>query len=75
MNRTPATPARITFTISSDWTPTGVNIGALPEPLRRYIMYLETNADPAGMVRENVMLRDENLALHKLLEEMANASA
>ncbi len=40
-----------------DWTPTPENINALPRPLRKYLHDLETNADPAGMVAENAMLR------------------
>lgn len=35
-------------------------INALPEPARRYIMLLETESDPAGTIRENARLRDEN---------------
>ena len=42
----------------ASWEPTAANINALPEPLRRYIHDLETNADPAGMVAENILLRD-----------------
>lgn len=44
--------------IGPDWKPTAENINALPEPLRRWIMMLETRADPAGDLRELVQLRD-----------------
>lgn len=36
-------------------------VNALPERVRRYIMWLETEADPAGTLRENFCLR-ENVA-------------
>lgn len=41
------------------WTPTAENINALPEPIRNYIHLLETRADPAGELRELVLLRDQ----------------
>lgn len=43
--------------IKSDWQPSEIN--ELPEPLRRYIHDLEALCDPAGLVRENWMLREE----------------
>jgi hypothetical protein len=58
-----------------DWLPTPEAINALPEPLRRYIHDLETDVDPAGMVRENVMLRAERDQLVAKLAEQALASA
>ena len=45
--------------ISDDWLPTAENINALPPALRRYVHNLETNADPAGMVCDNTLLRDQ----------------
>lgn len=45
--------------IAEDWTPTADNINALPRPVRDYIHSLETNADPAGMVRENAILKHD----------------
>jgi len=39
--------------IFEGWIPTARNISALPEPLRKYIHDLETNRDPARMVRES----------------------
>jgi hypothetical protein len=53
-----------------DWRPTSAAINALPEPLRRFIHDLETQSDPAGMVRENVLVKEESRALRILLEEM-----
>jgi hypothetical protein len=35
-----------TITIPDDWAPTAANINALPMPLRRFIMQLETHMDP-----------------------------
>jgi len=42
----------------TDWLPTAENINALPEALRKFIHDMETNADPAGMVAENALLKD-----------------
>ena len=41
------------------WTPTAENINALPDPIRDYIHRLEARFDPAGEVRELVLLRDQ----------------
>lgn len=41
------------------WTPTADNINVLPEPLRRYVHDLETNADPAGNLQELHCLREQ----------------
>ena len=38
-------------------------VNALPPKAREYIYQLESNADPAGMVRENMQLRDTNKGL------------
>ena len=51
------------------WQPTPENINALPEPLRRYVMRLETMADPAGLVRENALLKEQIAALMKKLTD------
>ena len=40
------------------WLPTAENINALPGPVRKYIHDLQTNADPAGMVQENIILKN-----------------
>jgi hypothetical protein len=45
-------------------------INALPEMLRCYIMELETRADPAGDIRELVMLRDRVAQLEAALQEL-----
>jgi hypothetical protein len=58
-----------TIRIDSTWLPTPEAINALPEPLRRYIHELETNTDPAGMVRENIILRAQVVALTSKLEQ------
>lgn len=42
----------------TDWLPTAENINALPEALRKFVHDLETNADPAGMMAENTLLKD-----------------
>lgn len=55
--------------IPDDWQPTPQNVNALPAPLFRYIAGIETNADPGGMVRDNIRLRDENAALALALAE------
>lgn len=44
-------------------------INSLPDPLRSYIHEIETNCDPAGTVRENLMLRDTVSALEIRLSE------
>ena len=48
------------------WTPTAKNVNALPEPVRQYIHDLETNADPAGTVRELTIARDTIRSLEML---------
>ena len=42
-----------------DWKPTPDNINSLPEPIRQYIADLETMCDPAGIIAENTLLRDQ----------------
>lgn len=43
---------------------------ALPYPPRKYIHDLHTNADPAGMIRENWLLRAQRNALIAKLAEL-----
>lgn len=44
-------------------------INKLPDPIRAYIHFIETDCDPAGTIRENYYLRDENTALRiKMVE-------
>lgn len=45
------------------WLPTADAINALPADLRTYVHDLQTMCDPAGLVAENALLRDTNLAL------------
>ena len=42
-----------------NWTPTSENINTLPEKLRSFVFGLETLEDPAGIVAENMLLKDE----------------
>src|SRR5260370_1065910 len=63
------------YQISPDWLPTPDAINALPEPLRRFIHDLETNADPAGMVRENWFLSQQVDALTVKLDAMKRTAA
>ena len=52
------------------WKPTVANINALPNGIRHYICDLETLADPAGIVKQNVFLKDACIALQKMLREL-----
>lgn len=62
-------PTASHVTCPSGWLPTPENLRALPEPLRKYVYELETNAWPAGMVAENVCLKENVRAMSVLLEE------
>ena len=55
--------------IDEDWLPTPDNINALPEPVRKFIHDLETNTDPAHIVRENILIKDTCKLLLEKLEE------
>lgn len=46
-------------------------INALPDRVRKYIAALETECDPAGTVRENYRLREENAGLRVECENLA----
>jgi hypothetical protein len=59
-----------TVTISREWTPDALTINALPAPLRNYIHLLQTDCDPAGTIRENVLIKDENQALRLRIAEL-----
>src|ERR1043165_9118171 len=50
--------------------PDAQHINALPEPVRRYIHDLETRADPAGDVAELALLKENNRALWKRVQEL-----
>ena len=62
-------PLRLWIGVGLGQSPDSIN--ALPEPLRRYIHDLETNAGPAGMVRENIILRAERDALLAKVSEFS----
>jgi hypothetical protein len=59
--------AMATVEIPDDWKPTNENIEALPDPLRVWIMMLETRCDPAGDLREMMQLRDQVAELQALI--------
>lgn len=56
-----------TCEIPPDWEPTPENIHVLPEPLRRYIMFLKTRCDPAGDIQQIWSLREQVDGLVKRL--------
>lgn len=56
----------------ANWQPTPANIKTLPAPLRAYIHFLHTDADPAGTIRENYRLRAENEGLRTECERLAS---
>src|SRR3990172_10384423 len=56
--------------IRDDWKPTEGNINLLPDPLRRYIHDLETNADPALTIRENIRVKEENDCLQRAVADL-----
>lgn len=62
--------------VPPDWLPTAENVNALPEPIRRFVHELSTNADPAGTVRELAMLKDlarELAASNRMLRDQVAA--
>ncbi len=59
--------------IPYDWLPTADNVNALPDPVRRYIMELETHADPAGTVAENTLLSDQTRELDAMIARLKSA--
>lgn len=50
-----------TVAIPDDWKPTAGTIRSLPRPLRKYIHDLETDCDPAGTIRSEVLLREHTV--------------
>lgn len=56
--------------VHGNWTPTAANINGLPPALRRYIHDLETNADPAGTIREAICQRANAMALARRVKEI-----
>lgn len=61
--------ALLKYKMHEDWLPTPENINALPEPVRKFIHDIETNVDPQGLVRENVLIKDTCKMLVIKLEE------
>lgn len=57
------------------WLPTPENINALPIGIKNYVYHLETNADPAGMVIENALLRDQLRECHKYITLLKRCSS
>lgn len=56
------------------WRPTPENINALPPPLRRHIHDLETNANPAGVIAECAMAKDQIVQLSSALQKEREAA-
>jgi hypothetical protein len=57
-------------TITPDWMPTGDTINALAAPLQTFIHQILSECAPAGTMRENVIVRDENEALRRKIAEL-----
>jgi hypothetical protein len=58
--------------IPRTWRPTKRNLNRLPMPLQRFIHDVLTECDPAGTIRANVLLKDENHALRRMIGELKN---
>ena len=56
------------------WLPDPAHINALPQPVRKYVQDLETNADPTGMVAENALLRDLIGALEMFIQKLERSA-
>jgi hypothetical protein len=67
--------ARTRIALFEKWAPTPVHINALPEPIRRFVMELETNADPAGTMAEVSLARDVIAAQQIQIGELHSALA
>ena len=61
--------------VADDWIPTRDNIDALPLPLRRYIDWLHTEADPQCTIRENYRLKTENAMLRRECKRLAKRTS
>ena len=59
----------------SGWLPTPDNINALPGPVRKYVCRIETLCDPAGMVAENMLLKDQTRQLDAMIKRLKNELA
>ncbi len=55
--------------LNDNWLPTIENVNTLPERLKNYIHDIESTCDPAGLIRENIILRDIVSSLEKELIE------
>ena len=62
-----------TIDIPDNWLPTGENLNALPEPLRKYIHDLHTASDNATLVRQEALTRAEYNILRKMIAEAPEA--
>lgn len=60
---------------AQDFVPDSAHINALPDPLRRFIHDLETNADPAGTIREAICQRENAMALAIRVNELESQLA
>ena len=56
--------------IAIDATDLAVWMNGLPEPYRSYVMWLETDTDPAGNIREAACQRENALALAVMVREL-----
>lgn len=56
--------------IPDDWTPTAANINALPLPLRRFIMELETHMDPQTTLQQLYECRAQVKAVEAMVEKL-----
>jgi hypothetical protein len=54
----------------TSYPPTSAEINALPPNLRRWIHELETDADPAGTIRQAALVEDENRQLRAKVAEL-----
>ena len=61
--------------IDPDWTPTAESVNSLPDPVRMYIHALETNCDPAGLVAENALLRDQTKMLDAMVARLKRGNS
>lgn len=63
----PAAPGEPAVDAQENWSPTAAAINALPAGLRAYIHDLVAQSDPAGMVAENTLLRDQTRQLDAMI--------
>lgn len=58
---------RYELRVVTNFRPTPDCINRLPDALRDYIHQLETICNPAGLVQDNVVLRDQNEQLQAMI--------